>query len=110
MRDKQAPTKAEFIEALQVLGITGQEDVRTRADVDALVRASYRRLAKETHPDAGGSATRFKAVTAAFETAREFIAAQRFRSEPPTASQFRGATIFVNGKAVGRVEVRYSES
>lgn len=113
MRGKRLLTKAEFVRALQALGITGQEQVDTRADVEALVRRSYRLRAKDAHPDNGGTAEAFQVLTTAFETATEYIVTHRFREERPAlvdAAQFRGATIFVNGRAVGRVEVRYDES
>jgi hypothetical protein len=48
-------------EAAQILGVAVNADRRT-------ARAAYRRLAREHHPDAGGDAERFHAVTLAWQS------------------------------------------
>ncbi len=48
--------------ALDILGLND-----TEAEDPATVKAAYRNLSKEAHPDAGGSATFFRLVTQAYE-------------------------------------------
>ncbi len=50
----------DALEALRVLGLDGPADAGT-------VKASYRRLARTLHPDAGGDSTRFLIVRAAYD-------------------------------------------
>ena len=55
-----------------VLGLAGERDA-TLADAEA----RYRALVKETHPDRGGDAGRFAAVSDAIRTARETLGGAR---------------------------------
>lgn len=57
----------QVAEALDVLGLTWPCSERE-------VRAAYRRLSKETHPDTGGSAESFVRINAAYEQAKAGVA------------------------------------
>lgn len=64
--------------ALDILGLS-----ETEAEDPALVKAAYRNLSKEAHPDAGGSATFFRLVTQAYEVliGEQPIEGQTFEEE-----------------------------
>jgi len=64
--------------ALDILGLNAAE-----AEDPATVKAAYRNLSKEAHPDAGGSATFFRLVTQAYEVlaGEQPIEGQTFEEE-----------------------------
>ena len=57
-----------------------------RGATDAQIHAAYRAAVRRTHPDAGGSASEFEAVQAAYETLRDPAARARLERDGSAAA------------------------